>query len=138
MLRLFKRLQTYWSDIRLDLINRIDTAGVFEGESFRQTRFVDYLMKEDIPWPRLPSGILDLKTETFRAMAKLYPQIAPLHELRHTLSQMRQIKLAVGHDGRNRCLISPFGRQYKPQHTPGESLYLRAKRLVAFSDQAET
>ena len=119
----FKRLQTYWSDIRLDLINRIDTAGVFEGESFRQTRFVDYQMKEDIPWPRLPSGILDLKTETFRAMAKLYPQIAPLNELRHTLSQMRQIKLAIGHDGRNRCLISPFGASTS-RNTPQASRFI--------------
>jgi hypothetical protein len=41
-------------------------------------------------------------------MAKLYPVIAPLRELRGALSKMRHEKLAVGADGRNRTLISPY------------------------------
>jgi DNA polymerase I-like protein with 3'-5' exonuclease and polymerase domains len=41
-------------------------------------------------------------------MAKLYPQVAPLRELRHTLGELRLEKLAVGDDGRNRCLLSAF------------------------------
>jgi DNA polymerase I len=49
-----------------------------------------------------------LKDKTFREMARAHPQIAPLHELRHTLSQLRLNELAVGSDKRNRCLLSPF------------------------------
>ena len=38
-------------------------------------------------------------------MAKAYPQVAPLHELRHTLAKLRQIELRVGADGRNRTVL---------------------------------
>jgi len=41
-------------------------------------------------------------------MAKAYPRIAPLRELRHALGALRLNKLQVGEDGRNRCLLSPF------------------------------
>ena len=46
--------------------------------------------------------------DTFRQMARGFPEVAPLRELRYALSQMRLSELAVGQDGRNRCLISPF------------------------------
>jgi DNA polymerase I len=64
--------------------------------------------RHDIPWPRLDTGVLDLKEATFRSQAKSYPQIAPLHELRHTLSKLRRIRLQVGTDGRNRTVLWPF------------------------------
>ena len=41
-------------------------------------------------------------------MAQSYPSLGPLRELRVTLSQMRLAELAVGADGRNRCLLSAF------------------------------
>jgi hypothetical protein len=41
-------------------------------------------------------------------MARSYPAIAPLHELRHTLGKLRLNDLAVGSDGRNRTLLSAF------------------------------
>src|SRR5262245_33949712 len=41
-------------------------------------------------------------------MVKGHPQLAPLRELRHALSQLRLESLSVGSDGRNRCLLSPF------------------------------
>jgi DNA polymerase-1 len=49
-----------------------------------------------------------LKDGTFREMARTFPKVAPLQELRVSLSQMRLSKLAVGKDGRNRCLLSAF------------------------------
>jgi len=65
-------------------------------------------VRAGIPWPRLESGALDLEDDTFKAMARAYPAVAPLRELRVALSQMRLADLAVGHDGRNRCLLSAF------------------------------
>jgi hypothetical protein len=41
-------------------------------------------------------------------MARSYPSVQPIRELRATLSQMRLEDLAVGWDGRNRCLLSAF------------------------------
>jgi hypothetical protein len=51
-----------------------------------------------------------LDDDTFREMARAYPaDVAPIRELRHTLSQLRLNELAVGSDGRNRVLLSAFG-----------------------------
>ena len=69
---------------------------------------MDYLAEHDIPWPTLASGVLDLKDDTFKEMGELYPQIEPLRQVRHTLSQLRVSDLAVGHDGRNRCMLGQF------------------------------
>ncbi len=76
--------------------------------SFSADRWAKWLAKENIPWPYLASGALDLSDDTFRQMAKQYPHVAPIRELRHTLSQLRLNSLAVGSDGRNRCLLSVF------------------------------
>ncbi len=42
-------------------------------------------------------------------MAKIYPQLSSLRELRHALGQMRLNKFRVGADGRNRTTLSAFG-----------------------------
>jgi hypothetical protein len=41
-------------------------------------------------------------------MARAYPLVAPLRELRHAISQMRLSELAVGDDGKNRTILSAF------------------------------
>ena len=51
---------------------------------------------------------MDLSDDAFKQMARIYPQVSPLRELRTALSQMRLSELAVGKDGRNRCLLSTF------------------------------
>jgi len=103
------RLKEHWDTIQDQLIERVDADyGIYEGRSFKADRFAKYLIKEDIAWPQLPSGKLDLKDDTFREMARSYAKIALLRELRATLSQMRLAELAVGQDRRNRCLLSAF------------------------------
>jgi hypothetical protein len=104
----------HWTDIQDDLIAEVDTDyGVFDGRTFKEERFEAYLERHNIPWPRLESGRLDLddsKRKTFREMAKLYPSISPLRELRHALSTMRLFSdLTIGEDSRNRALLSAFG-----------------------------
>jgi hypothetical protein len=77
---------------------------------FSAERWAGYLAREGIPWPRLESGALALDDDTFREMARAYPvEVGPVRELRHTLGQLRLHELAVGSDGRNRCLLSAFG-----------------------------
>jgi DNA polymerase I len=104
----------HWTDIQDDLIAAIDADyGVFDGRTFKEERFEAYLERNDIPWPRLESGRLNLddsKRHVFREMAKLYPSISPLRELRHALSTMRLFSdLTIGEDGRNRTILSAFG-----------------------------
>ena len=103
------RLRDSWHSIKEQLILEIDADyGVFDDMTFKADRFESWLALHDIPWRRLDSGKLDLKGDTFREMATIHPQLEPLKELRHSLSEMRLNKLAVGQDGRNRCLLSPF------------------------------
>ncbi len=105
----FGLLQNNWDLIQENLIAKIDADyGIYEGRTFKAARFEDWLIKNNIPWPKLDSGKLDLKDNTFREMARTYSEIAPLRELRVALSQMRLSDLSVGKDGRNRCLLSAF------------------------------
>lgn len=102
-------LRQHWSEIQDRLIQAVDADyGVYDGRTFKADRFAQYLADRNIPWPRLESGNLKLDDDTFKEMARAYPQLIPLWELRTTLGQMRLTDLAVGSDGRNRCLLSPF------------------------------
>ena len=69
-----------------------------------------------IPWPRLESGALSLADDTFKDMARTYPVLTPLRELRSSLSKLRLNKLAVGRDGRNRVGIVALQRSNGSQH----------------------
>ncbi len=102
-------LRCHWADVQDRLIADVDAGyGVYEGRIFKTGRWAAWLAENNIPWPLLPSGQLDLKDDTFRDMARSHPAVAPIRELRVSLSQMRLADLAVGSDGRNRCLMSAF------------------------------
>lgn len=101
------RIRAGWREIKTRLIEEIDAYyGVYVGAGFKAERFGAYLAAMGIPWPRLPSGALALDRDTFKEMARAYPVLEPLKELRSTLGEMRLEALAVGSDGRNRCLLS--------------------------------
>jgi DNA polymerase family A len=107
---LLGRLIKHWSDIQDGLITAIDKDyGVYEGRSFRKHLFAAFLNRHDIPWPLHPDGALDLRDDTFGEMAKGYPILAPLRQLRQTLSSLRLQDLQVGDDGRNRTVLGAFG-----------------------------
>jgi hypothetical protein len=91
--------------------------------TFSTERWVAYLTRHGIPWPRLESGALALDDDAFREMARAYPQVAPIRELRHALSQLRLQDLAVGCDGRNRCLLSAF-RARTGRNQPSNSRFI--------------
>jgi len=104
-----REIETHWGHIQDALIAQIDASyGVYEGRTFKVKNWADYLQREGIPWPRLPTGALELTDDTFKQMARIHPKVAPMRELRSALSEMRLSNLTVGEDGRNRCLLSPF------------------------------
>jgi hypothetical protein len=106
---LLGRLRERWGDIKTGLIAAVDADfGVYDGTTFKQDRFAQLLEVRRIPWPRTETGRLALDDGSFKEMARSYPAISPLRELRHTLSELRLEDLAVGSDHRNRCLLSPF------------------------------
>jgi DNA polymerase-1 len=113
-----------WGRIKGDLIRQVDTDyGVYEDGSFKSGLFAKYLADHGIPWPKTETGRLQLDQDTFRDQAKAYPELAPLRELRHSLSELRIEKLAVGPDGRNRTMLSPFGAS-SGRNTPSANRFI--------------
>ena len=105
----YRRLDRHWDDIRARLVTQYNPEfGVYDGLRFVIDRFVEYLVREDIPWPELASGALDLREETFEGMGEAYPQIERLRQLRKTLSKLRLNSITLGADGRNRALLGQF------------------------------
>lgn len=122
---LLSQLREHWPAIQEQLIVRVDpNAEVYDGRKFKADRWAEYLIRNKVAWPRLPGGSLALDDETFRQMAKRYPkEIGKFRELRHTLGQMRLESLAVGNDGRNRCVLSPFSSR-TGRNQPSNSHYI--------------
>ncbi|HOW74054.1 MAG TPA: DNA polymerase [Phycisphaerae bacterium] len=118
-------LRERWAEVQDSLIARIDADyHVYDGRSFREDRWAGWLVANDIPWPRLTSGRLALDDDTFRQMARTYPKVSPIRELRVSLSQMRLADLAVGADGRNRYLLSAFrARTSRNQPSNSRSIF---------------
>jgi DNA polymerase I len=121
---LLRSLRRHWRDVKAHLVAEVDREfGVYDGQTFKLERFAGFLAREGIPWPRLESGQLALDDDTFREMARTHPRVAPLRELRHTMSQLRLNDLAVGPEGRNRTLLSPFGTR-TGRNAPSNTKYV--------------
>ena len=117
-------LRGRWDDIKVDLVADVDRDfGVYEGTTFKRDRFEALLAARGIPWPRLASGQLDLEDGTFRNQAKTHPEISPLRELRSSLSKLKLNSLAVGSDGRNRCMLSAFNT-VTGRNSPGSAKFI--------------
>jgi hypothetical protein len=145
--RRYRLLKSKWGNLQLSLIQRIDQDyGVYDGRTFKRDRFVSWCHTHHIPWPTLESGAPALDDDTFKDQARIYPALNPLKELRASLSQMRLNELKIGRDGRNRCLLSPFGSRTsrnQPSNTAfifGPAVWIRnliraeAGRAVAYLD----
>jgi hypothetical protein len=118
------RLRTHWPWLKAELVQRVDRDfGVYEGPTFKEELFADWLTQHGIPWRYTSTGRPQLDQDTFRDMAKTYPQLQSLHELRHALAELRLEDLAVGPDARNRCLLSPFGAR-SGRNTPSNTRFI--------------
>jgi DNA polymerase-1 len=120
----FYPLRENWEPVQDHLIARINPDyQVFEGRTFKLNRFEGWLVRNNIPWPRLDSGRLETSDDAFRERSKAFPVVAPLCELKHALSEMRLNKLAVGSDDRNRCMLSAFGA-VTGRNTPSNTKFI--------------
>src|SRR5262249_18113271 len=96
------------------MVPLVDVCGIYVRDKLGEYHwnnacFEKMLVAEGINWPRTEdTGKLDLRRKTFESMAKAYPQIEPLRQLRHIRSKLRSIQLSVGRDGRNRTVLWPF------------------------------
>jgi hypothetical protein len=118
------RLRANWEAIQDRLIAEVDARfGVYDGRAFRANRWAGWLARRGLPWPRLESGELALDDATFREMARADADVALMRELRYSLSKLRLADLAVGADGRNRAMLSPF-RARSGRNAPSNSRFI--------------
>jgi DNA polymerase-1 len=97
-------------EIQLDLIREIDQPfGVYEGTTFKQSNFEELLDRHGVAWPRTETGRLSLEEKAFRAGCEAHPWLEPLRQLYDFLNKLSVENLRVGHDGRNRPALMPFG-----------------------------
>ena len=96
-------------------------------------RFLQMLRARGIPWRRTEdSGRPVLDKDYLKEQCQIYPKLEGLRQLRKTIKWLQEPKLAIGPDGRNRVLTSPFGAvtsRNTPQLGPfifGAARWLRA------------
>ncbi|WP_169973107.1 DNA polymerase [Tautonia rosea] len=119
-----RRLRAGWEAIQDRLISEVDARfGVFDGRTFKADRWADWLHRNGLAWPRTEMGALALDDDTFREMARTHPDLALMRELRASLGKLRLQDLAVGSDGRNRAMLSPF-RSRTGRNQPSNSRFV--------------
>ena len=121
---MLNRLRQDWQGLQARLVKEIDADyGVYDGLTFKTAEFERYLSEKDIPWPRTETGRLSLSDDVFKDMTKTYPFLQGLKDLRHMLGAMKLNALAVGIDGRNRTMLSPF-RSKTGRNQPSSAKYI--------------
>ena len=132
--KLLNEVVSRWSEIRGGLIRQIDRDyGVYDGTTFKSEWFAAYVEKVGIHWPRLASGALALDADTFSDMARVFPIVAPLAELRSAIGKMRKNDIPVGEDGRARTGLRPFASSTsRNQPSTSEFLYGASKWMRNF------
>lgn len=121
---ILSRLKRHWQRLQERMIEEVDQEyGVYEGRTFKLDRFEEYLRIYGIAWPRTETGRLSLTDDVFKDMAKSYPALQRLKDLRYILGQLRLNALAVGADDRNRTLLSPF-RAKTGRNAPSTSKFI--------------
>jgi hypothetical protein len=106
---LLDTLVTGWPEIKKAIVAAAhEKYGVFPDGAFNRLRFAEYLARNDMQWPTLKSGELALDSDTFKDMARVYPDVVQLQQTLHALGKMRLKDFPVGPDGRNRVMLSAF------------------------------
>jgi hypothetical protein len=117
-------LVEHWGELKSALIDQVRADyPIFDGTTLKMDRFERWLTEQGIPWPRTVTGRLSLAEDTFATMAKAYPIVAPIREVRDNLAKLRLADLAVGADGRNRTMLSPF-RAKSGRNQPSASKFM--------------
>jgi hypothetical protein len=107
----YQRMVEHWPQLQASVIDKInETIPVYENRVFRQELLEQWLASESLleEWPRTPAGLLATDEDTFREKAELHPAVEPLRLARQMTDKLETLGLAIGPDGRNRCLLSPF------------------------------
>jgi DNA polymerase-1 len=113
-----------WESIKFRLVDEMDqNFKVYDGVKFSHDKFKSYVARRGFSWPVTPCGLLKTDRDTFKQLILLYPELAPLHELKSTLSLMKRESICVGSDGRNRTSLHAF-RSKTSRNQPGSTKFI--------------
>ena len=108
----FQQVQTRRLDVMKYLIEQGDREyGVFDGTKFQEGLFRKYLANHGLldTWPRTGKrGWLSTDQDVVKEQARAHPQLENLRQLLLLRGTMKDFKLAVGPDGRNRASLHAF------------------------------
>jgi DNA polymerase I len=109
----WRRIEEHRLALRAILTDRCNELfDLYVDGSWNNQKFVEFLLRNDIPWPTYPDNTPILRDATFSEMSdvygELYPQISEVRQFRQTLAQLRESKLFVGADSRNRYMLGQF------------------------------
>jgi DNA polymerase I len=122
--RMLSRIREHRHDILVALIRDFGPRyPVFEGTTFKDDLFCAFLNEKGWEWEFTPSGRPKTDKEFFKEMVLRYPEAEGLHQLLATMRQLKNEKLAVGPDARNRASLFPF-KTLTSRHAPRASQYI--------------
>jgi hypothetical protein len=121
---LFSEMSSHWPEIRQEIIDDLNMRyPFFEGSRFRKKLLAQWIEERGIQyWPGTPTGQLCTDAKTLSTIAERCPEAAEFCATKVTLDQLKTFKLAVGDDGRNRCMLSAF-RSKTSRNQPSNTQY---------------
>ena len=113
-------------------VNKRYDAPLFEGARFKQKAFEEFLKLQGINWPRLESGRLDLKKDTFKFMNSKYLELGFLRQTNKTLKQATRNGFRIGSDGRHRFDCISFATSTGRSHAKGNCILVGPSWMRGF------
>jgi DNA polymerase-1 len=133
--------KTTWREMRDSMVPLVDVNGIYVRDKagewhWNNARFEQWTAAAGIQWPRKDGadGVskLDMRRKTFESMAKAYPEIEPIRQLRYIRDKLRSIQLSVGRDGRNRTVLWPFSSKTSRTQPKANTGFSRRQSGCAF------
>lgn len=123
---LFELFSENWAQLKRRIIDNVaDKFDIFEDGRFKTGKFVRFLDQHGLlaDWPRTGTFLPKTDCSTLKDMARAHPWLCPLKEALATADVLKNNQLAIGSDGRNRAMLSPFGSR-SGRNQPSNSKFI--------------
>jgi DNA polymerase-1 len=91
-------------------LNRKLGAEVYFHDVFKRKTMFEVMQRNEIPIPIDPkTGKLSCATKQIKSMIETYPLLKDYYEDKRMIDALKNLKLEIGSDGRNRFWFNPFG-----------------------------
>ena len=91
-------------------LNRKLGAEVYFAGVFKRRTMLQLMRQHNIPIPIDPkTGKESCATKLIKPMIETYPLLKDYYEDKRMIDAIKNLKLEIGSDGRNRCWLNPFG-----------------------------